>query len=113
MEKDCIFCKIVNKTAPAQIVYEDEKIIAFKDINPKAPIHIIVVSKKHIPSVNFLEEEDKELIAQMIFSVKEIARRFGEAKEGYKIVFNVEKKGGQMIPHLHLHFLAGKISQLP
>jgi len=104
---NCLFCKIVNKTAPAQIVYEDDKVIVFKDIHPKAPLHLLIVLKKHIPSVNHLEITDKELMGELILAAQKIARKEGAAKSGYKLVFNVGKGGGQLIPHLHLHLLGG------
>jgi histidine triad (HIT) family protein len=110
---DCIFCRIVKKEAPAEIVFENDKVVVFKDIQPKAPIHLVIASKKHIPSVNHLTREDRELVAEMIFVAKEISKKFKEAENGYKLVFNVGKGGGQMIEHLHLHFLAGKVIQLP
>jgi len=105
--KDCLFCKIVNKEAPAEIVYEDEKVVTFKDIYPKAPLHLLVVPKKHIPSVDHLESADKELIGDLFLVAQKIAREQGVAKTGYKLVFNVGKGAGQIIDHLHLHLLGG------
>jgi len=104
---DCIFCKIANKEVPADVVYEDDKIIAFRDINPKAPLHLLIVPKKHIPSVNHLELQDKELIGELFLIAQKIAREQGVSKTGYKLVFNVGRGGGQLINHLHLHLLAG------
>lgn len=103
----CIFCKIANKEIPANIVYEDDKFIAFKDINPKAPIHFLIVPKKHILSVDHLEIQDKELMGKLFLVAQKIARKQGVAKSGYKLVFNVGKGGGQLINHLHLHLLGG------
>jgi len=105
--KDCLFCKIVNKEAPAEIVYEDKKVVTFKDIYPKAPLHLLVVPKKHIPSVDHLESADKELIGDLFLVAQKIAREQGVAKTGYKLVFNVGKGAGQIIDHLHLHLLGG------
>jgi histidine triad (HIT) family protein len=105
--ENCLFCKIANKEAPADIVYEDDKIVAFKDIHPKAPIHLLIVPKKHIPSVDHLELADKELMGELILTAQKIAKKIGVAKSGYKLVFNVGKGGGQLITHLHLHLLAG------
>lgn len=104
---DCLFCKIAKKELTADIVYEDEKFIAFRDIHPKAPIHILIVPKKHIISVDHIKPEDKELIGELILIAQKIAREQGMARTGYKLVFNVGKGGGQEIEHLHLHLLAG------
>jgi len=103
----CIFCKIINKEMPSEIVYEDDKIIAFKDIHPLAPVHILVVPKKHIPSVDHLTAEDKDLISELFLVAQKIGRQVSLSKKGYKLVFNVGKGGGQVIFHLHLHLLGG------
>jgi len=108
--KDCIFCKIANKEVPADIIYEDEKVIAFKDIHPLAPIHFLIVPKKHIPSIQHLREEDKETIWRLLTVARDIAKKENistAGEEGYKLVFNVGKGGGQVIEHLHLHLLGG------
>jgi len=104
---DCLFCKIINKKVPADIIYEDDKFIGFKDINPKASLHLLIVPKKHIPSIDHLELQDKELIGELFLTAQKIARAKGVAKTGYKLVFNVGRGGGQVIDHLHLHLLAG------
>jgi len=103
---DCIFCKIINKEIPSKIIYENDRVCAFYDINPKAPVHIIIVSKEHIESVNELDEEKKDVVGQMIVAAKEIARN-NNISEGYKLLFNVGQKGGQIIKHLHLHLMGG------
>ncbi len=103
----CIFCQIINKEAPAKIVYEDEKIIAFKDIHPVAPVHILVVPKRHIDSVEDLKEEDRGLAGRLILVAKKVARQFSINKSGYKLVFNVGRGGGQIIDHIHLHLIGG------
>jgi len=103
---DCIFCKIANKEIPADVIYEDEQVISFKDIEPKAPMHILIIPKKHIPSVDHLEPEDKDLIGKLIPTAKNIAKEQGVAG-AYKLCFNVGKGGGQIIDHIHLHLLAG------
>ena len=108
---DCIFCKIAKKEMPAKIIYEDEKVVAFNDINPKAPIHILVIPKKHIESIKNLEQKDEELASSLILAAKKIAEQKGLS--GYTLVFNVGKDGGQIINHLHLHLLAGKPIKLP
>jgi len=103
----CIFCEIAHHRQKAEIVYENERIIVFKDINPKAPVHLLLVPKKHIESINHLEEEDKELISEIIFLAKDLAEQEKIAKSGYRLVFNVGRGGGQIIDHLHLHLIGG------
>lgn len=107
MEKDCIFCKIVNGEMSTEFLYENDTIVVFKDINPIAPVHLLIVSKKHIKSINDLEQEDKKIVSEMIMAGKDMAKKEGIAKSGYKLLFNVEKGGGQVIFHLHLHLIGG------
>ena len=96
----CIFCQIAEHKQKAEIVYEDDRIIAFKDINPKANIHLLIVYKKHIVSINELKEGDKELVGEMILTAKNLAKKSGMAKSGYRLVFNVGRGGGQIVDHL-------------
>ncbi|MFA6146013.1 MAG: histidine triad nucleotide-binding protein [Patescibacteria group bacterium] len=103
----CIFCQIINKEISAQIVYEDDKIVAFENIQPKAPIHLLIVPTKHIPSINHLEVEDKELTGDLFLVAKKIAKSRGLDESGYKLVFNVGKGAGQSVDHIHLHLLGG------
>ena len=104
---DCIFCKIINKEIPSEIVYEDEDVIAFKDINPKAPVHILVVPKKHIPTLNDLDDPD--LTIKILNTCKKIAKDFNVADSGYRVLVNVNKEGGQVIFHVHFHVLGGRL----
>ncbi len=104
---DCIFCKIISKELSADFVYESNNIAAFKDIHPKAPIHILIVPRKHIPSVNEAALEDKELLGELILAAWRIARDLTLSNSGYKLIFNVGRGGGQLIDHLHLHLLGG------
>ena len=106
--KQCIFCKIINKEAPADIVYEDNSVIVFKDINPSAPIHLLIVPKKHIISIDHLEEQDRELVGYMFLIAKKIAEEQDISKTGYRLIINVGKGSGQIIDHLHLHLLGGR-----
>ena len=106
--KDCIFCKIIDKELPADILYEDNNVIVFKDIKPKAPLHILIVPKKHIPSINHLELEDKELIGEIFLVAQKMAKKQGVAETGYRLVFDTGKNAGQTVDHLHLHLLGGK-----
>lgn len=108
---ECLFCKIINKELSSDIVYEDEKTIAFKDIHPKAPIHLLILPKKHIPSVNHLEKEDKKLMGELILVAQKIAKQ--KKLKGYKLIINVGQEGGQIIEHLHIHLLSGRPIQLP
>ena len=105
---ECIFCKIVKKEIPSEICYEDEKILAFKDIAPKAPVHLLIIPKKHILSVDHLGKRDRELIGELFLVAKKLARKFKVDKTGYRLIFNVGKDAGQVIHHLHLHLLGGK-----
>ena len=107
MVKDCIFCKIVAREIPSNFFYEDDDFIVVKDINPHAPIHLLIIPKRHIRSINDLEEQDKELVGSMFIVAKKMAKEQGVNESGYKVGFNVEKGGGQEIFHLHLHLLGG------
>lgn len=100
---DCVFCKIIKHEIPAQIVLENDRLIAFNDIKPSAPVHILVVPKEHIESIAHLKENHREILADVIFCAKEIAKSKG--LKGYKLNFNVGREGGQLIDHLHLHLL--------
>lgn len=106
--ENCLFCKIANKEIPAEIVYEDDKVIVFKDNKPVAPVHLLCVPKKHIQSVNHLNIEDKGLVGELFLTAQKIAREQGVAETGYRLIFNVGKDAGQTIDHLHLHLLGGK-----
>ncbi|MFH1545765.1 MAG: histidine triad nucleotide-binding protein [Patescibacteria group bacterium] len=101
----CVFCDIANGRAPAAVEYEDDRVVAFNDINPAAPVHILIVPKKHIPTIADISEEDEPLIGHLI----RIARKLASERrlEGYKLIFNSGEKGGQIIFHLHLHLLGG------
>ena len=107
MKESCIFCKIIRGEEPAEFVSEDESLVVFKDIRPHAPVHLLVVPKRHIRSINDLTEEDKDIVARMILKAKEMARDRSISESGYKLVFNVERGGGQYIFHLHLHLVGG------
>ena len=103
----CLFCQIANHQQKADIVYENEELIVFKDINPKTLVHLLIVPKKHIKSINELIEKDKDLVSQMIFLAKDLAQRQGITENGYRLTFNVGRGGGQLIDHLHLHLMGG------
>lgn len=105
---DTIFGKIIRKEIPADIVYEDDEVLAFKDIAPQAPIHILIIPKKEIPTANDIEETDAPLIGKLFVVAKKLARDFGIADSGYRLVINCNKDAGQAVYHLHLHLLGGR-----
>ncbi len=102
-----IFCKIINKEIPAEIIYEDREILAFKDIHPAAPVHILIIPKKHIESVNVLADKDADLVGKMILTAKKIAQDLQISEKGYKLLIRTGEDGGQEVPHLHLHLIGG------
>jgi histidine triad (HIT) family protein len=104
---NCIFCRIISKEIPADIVYEDDEILAFKDIHPVAPVHILIIPKKHIASINDLRKENAELAGKMVVSARDIAKKLKIAEDGYKLLFRVGKHGGQEVEHIHLHLIGG------
>jgi histidine triad (HIT) family protein len=106
---DCVFCKIVAGEIPSDILYQDEEVIAFRDINPRAPTHLLIVSKKHIPSVLHLTDAEAPLIGHMTKVANQLAREYGVAESGYRLVINCGKEGGQLVPHLHMHLLGGRV----
>lgn len=105
--EDNIFLKIIRKEIPADIVYEDEEILAFRDIHPIAPVHILIIPKKPIESIARMETEDVSLIGKMFLVARDIARDLNISEKGYKLLIRVGKEGGQEVPHLHLHLLGG------
>jgi histidine triad (HIT) family protein len=107
MEEDCTFCKIIRGEKSADFLYQDDSLVVFKDIRPHAPVHLLIVPRKHIRSMNDLTEQDKEIVLNMVLKAKEIAKQESIAHSGYRLVFNVERGGGQYIFHLHLHLLGG------
>lgn len=108
MNKDCIFCKIVRKEIPAKIVCWDKEIIAFEDINPQAPLHIIIIPQKHIEKLSDLKEEDTFLVGKMILEATKIAKEKNVSDDGYRLVFNCDRNAGQAVFHIHLHLLGGR-----
>ena len=102
---DCLFCKIAKNEFESETVFEDSEIKVFKDINPKAPVHLLAISKLHIQSIAHLEADHNDIITKLIYTAKHIAQELG--LKGYKLVFNVGREGGQIIDHLHLHILGG------
>lgn len=110
---DCLFCKIVDHTLNSNIVYEDNDLIAFDDIHPQAPIHKLIIPKRHIATVNDLTATDANLVGQMVLLAKQLAQNLEIAEDGYRLVLNCNKQGGQEVYHLHLHLLAGRQMSWP
>lgn len=105
---DTIFSKIILKEIPAEIVYEDDNVLAFKDIAPQAPIHILVIPKKEIPTVNDITEDDIPIVGKLVFVAKQLAKKFNIDANGYRLVINCNQDAGQAVYHLHLHLLGGR-----
>lgn len=110
---DCIFCKIIEGEIPCSKVYEDDKVLAFNDINPEAPVHFLVVPKKHVESVMDFEDDDCCLFHHIIKVITNIAKNMGIDEKGFRIVNNIGKDGGQTVPHVHFHVLGGRYLQWP
>ncbi|MGX8794660.1 histidine triad nucleotide-binding protein [Fusibacter sp. JL298sf-3] len=110
---DCLFCKIVNGEIPSKIVYENDILLAFEDIDPKAPHHVLLIPKKHIGSLNEADASDLALLGRMQLAVREVAECLGVDASGYRLVTNVGEDGGQTVGHLHYHLLGGRSLQWP
>jgi len=110
---DCLFCKIINSEIPAAIVYQNDDVLAFNDVNPQAPTHILFIPKKHIATVNDLEISDAALVGKLYLAAKKVATDAGFADEGYRLVMNCNAGAGQTVFHIHLHMLAGRALHWP
>lgn len=108
---DCVFCKIAGGEIPTEKIYEDEDIIAFNDLDPQAPIHFLVIPKKHITSLESVEESDSKLLGQIMLAIQKLAKE--NNLEGYRVVTNIGEDGGQTVPHLHFHVLGGRAFHWP
>ncbi len=108
MKKDCVFCRIVAGEIQSDMLYQDDEVIAIRDIKPQAPTHILIISKAHIPSLAETTAEDRGLLAHMCFTAVELAKKEGVSQKGYRLVMNCGAEGGQEVPHLHLHLLGGR-----
>ncbi len=107
MEKDCLFCKIAHGRMNTDFLFESDNVVVFRDINPHAPVHLLIVPKRHIRSINDLTDKDDAILAEMITTGRRLAKQENVNLSGYKLLFNVEKGGGQVIFHLHLHLIGG------
>ena len=105
--KDCIFCKIANKEIPAEILFEDNLVAAFKDAKPIVPVHVLIIPKEHIESIADMGDKHEALAGRLIMAARKIAEKLGIATDGYKLLFRVRHNGGQEVPHIHLHLLGG------
>lgn len=110
---DSLFTKIIKRQIPADIIYEDDELIAFRDINPQAPVHFLIVPKKQIPTINDVAPEDSILIGKIILAAKKLAKQFGIDQRGYRLVFNCNEESGQTVFHIHCHLLGGRIMTWP
>ena len=111
--ENCIFCKIIKRKIPSSIVFEDEKIVAFNDINPQAPVHLLIIPKEHYASLNDLPQEKKGILSDLLLKARQIAKEKGIAQTGYRLVLNTERDSGQAVFHLHLHLLGGRRMKWP
>ncbi|HEX7542221.1 MAG TPA: histidine triad nucleotide-binding protein [Anaerolineales bacterium] len=107
----CIFCKIISSESPAKILHRDDLVTAFRDIHPIGPTHILIVTNRHIDSVNELEPKDESLVGHMVLVAKQLARQEGIAERGYRLIVNTGAHGGQTVFHLHLHLIGGKLAR--
>jgi histidine triad (HIT) family protein len=110
---DCLFCKIVSGDIPGDIVFQDDEIVAFNDINPQAPVHILIIPKKHIATHNDLSDDDAQLIGSLLLKIKNIAQGIDQLSKGYRIVTNCDSESGQSVFHVHFHLLGGRPMHWP
>lgn len=110
---ECLFCKIARGEIPCDTVYENDQVIAFRDLNPQAPTHVLVIPRKHISTVNDLTVEDKDVVGEMFLAAKSVAAHDGLAEDGYRLIMNCNKGAGQSVFHIHLHVLGGRAMSWP
>ena len=108
MMDDCLFCKMVSGEIQPDVVYEDDDVLAFRDINPQAPVHVVLIPKRHISTLNDLTPGDAELVGKLFLAAKTVAASEGIAEAGYRTLFNCNKEGGQVVFHIHLHLMGGR-----
>jgi histidine triad (HIT) family protein len=113
MDQDCIFCRIVSGAIPARIVRDDEHVLAFHDVDPKAPLHVLVIPKRHIASVNDVSDADREMLGALFAAARDVAASEGVADAGYRLVVNAGPGAGQSVPHIHMHVLGGRDLRWP
>lgn len=110
---DCLFCKIAGGAIPATVVFEDDELMAFRDLHPQAPTHVLIIPKQHIATINDATNENQALLGKMILRAKQLAQAEGFSDSGYRLVFNVNPHGGQTVYHIHLHLLGGRCMTWP
>jgi histidine triad (HIT) family protein len=110
---DCLFCKIINRDIPGSIVYEDDRVLAFNDINPQAPTHVLIIPKRHIESLNGLQAGDDQIVGELVRRAAAIAKERGISAGGYRTVFNTNRDAGQTVFHIHLHLIGGRSMSWP
>lgn len=110
---DCLFCKVAEGQIPATIVHEDDQLVAFRDIDPQAPVHILVIPREHVSSLDAADDDHADLLGRMLLTARDLARSEGIADDGYRTVLNVGADGGQTVPHVHLHLLGGRALRWP
>lgn len=110
---NCIFCRIASGEIPATLVYEDEHVVGFRDLNPQAPTHVLVIPRRHIATLNDIADDDAEVVGRMYLAAKQVAAADGIAERGYRTVFNCNADAGQTVFHLHLHVLGGRLMDWP
>jgi histidine triad (HIT) family protein len=110
---ECIFCKIANGDIPAQILHKDENVVAFKDVNPQAPVHILIIPRRHIPSISDLEDDDYDDVGHIFKVANKLAKDEGISEDGFRLVANCKKRAGQTVPHVHFHLLGGRDFEWP
>lgn len=108
MNADCLFCRIAAGTVPSDMVYTDDDLVAFRDLHPVAPVHLLIVPRKHVASVAELEPTDEQLVGRLVWRAKLLAQELGVAEAGYRLVLNVRRHAGQVVDHLHLHLIGGR-----
>lgn len=108
MVEECLFCRIVSREIPSDVVYQDDDFLAFKDICPQAPTHILIIPKTHFDSLVEISDQQEKLMGRMVIIAKKLAEKEGVAKNGYRLVLNCGAEGGQVVPHLHLHLIGGR-----
>lgn len=107
-DNSCIFCRIAEGEIPATVVYEDDEIVAFEDVNPQAPTHLLLIPRKHVPSLNSVGTDDGGWAARLILAAPQVAREAGVHQDGYRVVINTGSEGGQAVDHVHMHLLGGR-----
>lgn len=113
MNNDCIFCKIATGAAPAERLYEDDRAVAFRDIHPQAPVHVLVIPRKHIPAISKMDESDSDLVGHLVWVARQVAAQEGIDETGFRLVVNDGRDGNQTVGHLHVHLLGGRSLQWP